>query len=120
MFAYKLFQSGLNSQTVACFTDVAAALTATGTTQATAYSMTYDVNEFTTVASGTGAVLSSVAVAGDEQTIYNGGANALKVYPNSGAKINGLPTDTGILLAPNTACSFQKVSSTRWIGKLSA
>lgn len=120
MFAYKLFGSGLGSQTTACFTDVAAGLTATGTIQSDAYAMTAAINEFTTVAAGTGARLSSLAVAGDSQTVYNGGANALKVYPDSGVRINGIPTNIGILVATNTTCEFVRVSATRWIGKLSA
>lgn len=120
MFAYKLFQSGLISQTVACFTDTASGLTALGTTQSTAYAMTADINEFTTVAADSGAVLSALAVPGDSQTVYNAGVNPMKIYPNSGSRINGLPTNAHMLLATNTACELQKATATRWIGKLSA
>ena len=52
--------------------------------------------------------------------IYNGGANALTVYPPSGAKINGLATNAGMLLATNTACEFYCLSTTQWTGILSA
>ena len=95
---------------------VAAALTALGSVQGDAYSMTASVNQFTTVAAGTGAILT----AGPSQTVYNGGANTLKVYPNSGAKINNLATNAFIILAMNTACTFWYVSSTQWVGVLSA
>lgn len=95
---------------------VATALTATGTTQETAYSMTSTLNVFTTVASNTGAVLTS----GPYQIVFNGGANPLKVYPPTGSKINNLPANTFTFLATNTACIFWYVSSTQWVGVLSA
>jgi len=79
-------------------------------------SATAALNVFTTVAAGTGAILT----AGPVQTIYNGGANLLKVYPPSGAKINNLSTNAAVSLAVNTACTFLYASSTQWIGNLSA
>ena len=119
MLAYKLFGSGLNTLSVAAMTDVATGLTATGTNQATAYEVTTAKAAFSTVSASTGAVLDNQAVGGDEQMIYNGGANALTVYPPSGAKINGLATNAGMLLATNTACEFFCLSSTQWTGILS-
>ena len=119
MLAYKLFGSGLNTLSVAAMTDVATGLTATGTNQATAYEVTTAKAAFSTVSAGTGAVLDDQAVGGDTQMIYNGGANALTVYPPSGAKINGLSTNAGMLLATNTACEFYCLSSTLWTGILS-
>jgi len=95
---------------------IAAALTATGTNQATAYSMTASINQFTTVAAGTGCVLT----AGPQQTVYNGGANPLTVYPNTSARINNLSVNQGVLIAVNTACTFFYVTATQWIGNLSA
>lgn len=91
-------------------------LTAAGTNQATAYSMTASVNVFSTVAAGTGAVLTM----GPVQTVFNGGANELRVYPPSSAKINNLATNAAMLLAVNTACSFFYSSATQWVGVLSA
>ena len=120
MLAYKLFGSGLNTLTVASMTDVATSLTATGTNQATAYEVTTAKAAFSTVAASTGAVLDNQAIGGDTQMIYNGGANALTVYPPSGAKINGLATNAGMLLATNTACEFYCLSTTQWTGVLSA
>lgn len=116
---WKLFGSGLPSMAVAAIgNDVASALTATGTNQATAYSMTAADNEFTTVASGTGAILYA-GTPGDTQFVYNGGANALLVYPPSGSKLNGLATNAGALVPTATGCIFKCMSTTRWIGILS-
>lgn len=120
MLAYKLFGSGLNTLTVAAMTDVATGLTAAGTTQGTAYESTSAKNSFTTVAAGAGTVLDSDAAPGDTQMIYNGGANALKVYPPSGAQINALGANQPMLLAIRTACEFHCLSSTLWTGILSA
>src|SRR3990167_3269581 len=104
MLAYKLFGSGLNTLTVASMTDVATGLTAAGTTQGTAYESTSAKNAFTTVAAGTGTILDSDAAPGDSQMIYNGGANALTVYPPSGAQINALGANNGMILPIRTAC----------------
>ena len=99
--------------------DTSASLTATGTTQATALLLFNGLNFIGTVASGTGVLLFPGDV-GTSQTVYNAGANALKVYPTSGAKINGLTTNGAMLLAPNTAVHFWNVTSTQTVGILSA
>lgn len=116
---HKLKGSGLSDLAVAAIGyDAASGLTATGTNQATAYSLTASDNEFTTVASGTGAILYA-GTPGDSQVVYNGGANALTVYPPSGSSINGLAANAGILLPTNTSCMFKCLTSTRWTGILS-
>lgn len=121
MLSHKVLGSGVNALTVtAICLDVANALTATGTTQTDAYALTAASNAFSTVASGTGAVLYASAVPGDSQLVFNGGANPLKVYPSSGCKFNSLSTDQPMLLATNTACNFFKLTSTVWTGILSA
>lgn len=120
MLAYKLFASGLNTLSVEAMKDVATGLTATGTDETDAYEVTFAKNAFTTVASGTGAILDSDAAPGDTQMIYNGGANALTVYPPSGAQINALGANNGMLLATNTACQFYCITTTLWTGVLSA
>jgi hypothetical protein len=121
MLGHKVLGSGLNSLSViAIAQDIATGLTATGTNQATAYEVTTAKADFTTVASGTGAILSSKGAAGDDQLILNSGVNVLKVYPPSGAKINALATNAAISLAPNTACWFSCFSTTKWTGVLSA
>ena len=119
MLGHKLFSSGLPPlATAAIGNDVSSGLTATGTNQSTAYSLTAADNEFTTVVSGTGAILYA-GTPGDSQTVYNGGANALTVYPPSGSQINGMGTNSGVLIPTATGCLFKCMSSTRWIGILS-
>jgi hypothetical protein len=98
---------------------VATGLTATGTTQGTALALGADINFLGTVASSTGAILYA-GQSGDSQIVYNGGANALTVYPPSGAKINNASTNAGVSLATNTFCQYHCVSSTQWIANLSA
>ena len=120
MLSYKLFGSGLNTLTVASMTDTASGLTATGTTQGTAYEVTTAKSAFSTVAADTGAVLDDQAVAGDSQMICNGGANPLNVYPPSGAQINALGANQPMTLAVRTACEFHCLTSTLWTGILSA
>ncbi len=119
--SYKAFQTGMNTQHLAALSqDVATALTAAGTTQATAYHADFGVNAFSTVASGSGARLSINAVGGDSQLLYNGGANQLKVYPPVGAQINGIGTNNPVFLAIRTACEFWCLSATQWTANLSA
>ena len=120
MLAYKLFGSGLNTLTVASMTDVATGLTATGSDQSGAFEVTTAKAAFSTVAAGTGAVLDDQAAPGDTQMIYNGGANALTVYPPSGAQINALATNAGVLIGTNTACEFFCLTTTSWTAILSA
>jgi hypothetical protein len=121
VLGWKVFGAGLPGLAVqALCQDVMTSLTATGTNQATAYPITTAKALFSTVTSGTGAVLSLAATAGDSQVVFNAGANPLKVYPPTGAKINSLPTNTGVLLATNTGCEFHCMSATQWFGVLSA
>lgn len=98
---------------------VATGLAATGTVQGNALEVTSVLNTFSTVASGTGAKLSSTAGAGEFQTIYNGGANALTIYPQTGSSINQLAANAGMLLPINTVCRFDCTSATQWIAILS-
>jgi hypothetical protein len=99
---------------------IATGLTATGTTLVTALDLVADTNVLGTVASGTGVSLASCEI-GDSQEIYNGGANAVTVYPYiSTEQINGLTAGNGFLLGVNTMCYARRVSTTRWIVNLSA
>lgn len=99
---------------------VATGLTATGTTLATALALQADSNVLGTVASGTGVSLPSCEI-GDSVEIYNGGANAVTVYPDtSSVQINGLTAGNGFLLGTSTMCYVRRVSTTRWIANLSA
>ncbi len=99
---------------------IATGLTATGTTLGTALALKADTNVFGTVASGTGTSVPSCEV-GDSVEIYNGGANALKVYPDAATVgINQLSVGTATTLGVNTAMLFRKVSATRLVAFLSA
>lgn len=120
MLAYKLFGSGLNTLSVAAMTDVATGLASSGTTQNDAYEVTTAKAYFSTVAAGSGAILDDQAAAGDEQMIYNAGANALNVYPPSGAAIKPRGANEAISLPTNTGCIFLCISTTQWVGVLSA
>lgn len=121
MLGWKAFGAGLPLPlSEAICKDVATAVSAAGTTQATATELTAADSEVTTVANGAGCVLSSKLAAGDSQTVFNAGANAMKLYPPSGFRINALAADAPMLLAVNTGCLFKCVSTTRVFGVLSA
>ena len=119
MLAYKLFGAGLNTLAVEAMKDVATGLTATGSSRTDAYEVTFAKNAFSSVASGTGAILDSDAAPGDSQLIYNGGANSLRVYPTSGGSINNLSANTAMLLPAASACEFFMLTTTLWTGVLS-
>ena len=99
--------------------DVGVAISAAGTTQATATLLINGICWITTAAAGSGVVLFPGTV-GSSQTVYNAGANAVKVYPTSGAQINALGTNNAMTLSPNTVCHFWNLSSVQQIGVLSA
>lgn len=82
---------------------IATGLTATGTTQGTALPVGALNNFFTTVASGTGAVLTppnGVFALGLQVGIFNNGANAINLYPNLGAQIDSNAVNTPVLWLP--------------------
>lgn len=99
---------------------IATGLTAAGTVIGDALDLTADTNVIGTCASGAGVQLPSCET-GDSVEVYNGGANACKVYPDSTAnQVNGLPVGTAFLLATNTMCYVRKITATRWVANLSA
>jgi hypothetical protein len=118
---WKVFGQGMpGPYAVALLQDTATSVSAAGTTQGTATELTAADSEVATVASGAGVVLSSKLAPGDSQTVFNAGANALRVYPPSGMKLNSLATNAAMLLATNTGCLFKCISTTRVFGVLSA
>ena len=118
---WKVFAAGLPQPTAAALLqDVATSISAAGTSQGTATELTAADNEVTTVSAGAGVVLSSKLAPGDEQSVFNAGANPLKVYPPSGMKINSLAANASMNLAVNTGVLFKCVSTTRVFGVLSA
>ena len=121
MLGWKVFGAGLSVPLAASMCqDAQAAISAAGTTQGTATELTAAASELTTVAAGAGVVLSSKLAAGDIQTVFNAGANAVKIYPPSGMKINSLATDAPMTLGTNTGCFYQCVSTTRVFAVMSA
>ncbi len=121
MLGWKVLGANIDSLAAAAICkDCATAISAAGTTQGTATELTATDNEVTVVAGGSGVVLSSKLSAGDEQTVFNAGANSLKIYPTSGFQINNLPVNTAMTLATNTGVMLKCVSSTRVFGVLSA
>ena len=121
MLGHKVFGAGIPGLAVqALCQDVATSVSATGTTQGTATALTSTVNYVGTVGASSGVILFSTATAGDSQVVYNGGANALNVYPPTSARINNLPLNTAAIITINTAVEFHCVSATQWIGVLSA
>lgn len=99
---------------------VSASLTATGTTQGTALALVDGINYVGTVTSGTGVRLMSDGFPGDGIVIYNAGVNPLKVYPQTGGQINGLPANTGFTLNLKTVVECKCYSATQWLAVLSA
>lgn len=95
-------------------------VTAAGSTQGTATLLINGMNGVLSAAAGTGVILNANSLTSDCQVVYNGAANAVKVYPPVGSKINGLPTNTAMTLATNSACQFFFLSDTQIIGVLSA
>lgn len=98
----------------------AVGLTATGSTQADALALQASNNQFTTVASGTGAIVPSYMQPGDIIRVYNNGSNALLVYPLSGAAINNGATNAGFSVAANKSAQFVMLSPTLFGSLLSA
>lgn len=93
------------------YTSIGNALTATGTSDADAYSITKALNKFNTVPSGTGCILpylTSGYLIGATAHVFNNGANTLKIYAlNSGTVDGGASID----LAAGSSVLLIQVSS---------
>lgn len=89
-------------------------ITAAGTAQANATLITNNINIATTVPVNSGVKL-PVAVAGYRIIIRNNSANTLRVYPNTGANINGGTINVAVTLGNSAAveyfCSTSAVSN---------
>lgn len=119
--AKNIMQGGASAgQAKAINGNLATTLTATGTTIADALALNADTNLISTTASNTGVKVPSCEV-GDSVEIYNGGANSLKVYPDTtSVQFNALGNGVAFSLGTNTMCYCRRVSATRWIVNLSA
>jgi hypothetical protein len=119
--AQRLVAAGLSAiQAQAIQGTVASSLTATGTTQANALPLGADCCNFTTVGAGTGCILPAMNP-GDDITVFNGGANALLIYPPVGGQIKGLGTNVGYSVAVATPlCFVQCITPTQYVASQAA
>lgn len=92
---------------------VASALTAAGTTQATALALTAQESILTTVASGSGARLPFLGI-GVEVVVRNRGANALLVYPPTGGSIESGATNASVSVAAAATARLTPNTTTHW------
>jgi hypothetical protein len=96
------------------------AITAAGTTLATATDLTNTVNIVTTATADQGVQLLT-GIVGDSQIVYNNTLVNIKVYPSSAtAKINQMAVGTAHVLAPQTCCIYFIASATQHVANLSA
>jgi hypothetical protein len=80
-------------------------LTAAGSTKADALVLTNQINVIGTAAANTG-VLLPLGVVGQPITIYNNGANAIKVYGSGSDTIDGAAAATGVTLTNAKRCEY--------------
>lgn len=100
--------------------DVADSLTAAGSSNTDALALSAAINRVTTTAASTGVRLMLPEV-GSAVVVINSGANALLVYPGTGAQINALTASTGgFSVAAGGRALFVGTSSTNWFAILSA
>ncbi len=90
------------------------ALTAVGTDRATALQLAKQVNNVTTAASGTGVIL-PVGVIGMRITIFNAGANLIKVYASASETIDGTAGSAGVDLTNAKRCDYFFTAANTWI-----
>lgn len=99
---------------------VADGLTAAGTTNTDALQLGAAINRVTTTALNTGVRL-PLPKPGERVSVINSGANALLVYPGTGAQINALTATTGgFSIAAGGRSDFIGVTNALWTANLSA
>lgn len=93
------------------------ALTAVGTNVGTALQLTKQVNNVTTAGSGTGVILPTVAAAGVGAvvTVFNNGANDIKVYGAGSDTIDTIAAATGVTMTKAKSAEFFAVAAATWI-----
>jgi len=89
-------------------------ISAAGTTQGTATLLGNTINVVGTVISGANGVVLPNAIAGMTLYITNLSANALNVFPNTGAQINGGGANTAISHAGGATLHYIAASNTLW------
>lgn len=86
-------------------------IVAAGTNQATASQIAALTSVVGTVAAGAGVRLSAMPL--ETQTVINGGANVLSVYPQLGMTITGKALNAPFQIAPGHAVGFIVASATQ-------
>lgn len=111
----------INSGTLVAEKSVQNGLTATGSTQAGALTLTADVCVFSTVAAGTGGQLATAPPIGFQQQVISFGTNALSIYPagtvdviNNGSTAAAVTVAPGGLTTP-TEATFLRNSASTWV-----
>lgn len=98
--------------------DITVAVAAAGTTQLTAIPLTGSVTFLTTAAASSGVILPTASGKG-EYGVFNGGANAVAVYPAVGESINGSSANTSFSVTNGKSAIFKPVGQ-KWLAVLSA
>ena len=102
------------------FRSVLSGLTALGSSQTTAFMLLNAADhQFTTVGSSTGAVLPTARLP-SSVTVFNGGSNALSVYPPVGGSINGGTVNTATSVGTGTGIEFFAADTLTWYTAASA
>jgi hypothetical protein len=89
------------------------AVTAAGTTQATATELESEWNVVTSTPAGSGVVLDGFNV-GVSTTVFNRGGATLRIYPPFGMKIDALATNAVYSLTNGKCQIFSQVSETQF------
>jgi hypothetical protein len=92
---------------------VGTGISAAGSTQGTATSISKEINVVSTVGSGQGVIL-PVSVAGMVIHITNTSANSVIVYPASGGAVNSLSTNAGYTQSAGATITYIAPTTTQW------
>lgn len=122
-YAKELPSAGFSAGQASAIGGQYVAVTATGSTQADAATLTASMS-IVAGADGTKGVILSGQV-GDEVTIFNNAGSTLKVYPETGAAIAVNGTGLGSANAAFShltykAAKYNKLTSTQWVVVVSA
>jgi hypothetical protein len=92
---------------------VGTALTAAGTTQATATPLTAEWNEITTTAANSGVILDAFGI-GLNSLVFNEGVSTLKIYPPVGCSIDALGANNPYSLGSGASRDFYQLTATEF------
>jgi hypothetical protein len=93
---------------------VTTAITAAGSTQGTATTLTRPINVVSTVSSGANGIILPTVPAGARILIVNTSANSLNVYPPSGAVVNSAATNAAYSQPAGARLEYISTSTTQW------